>query len=547
MNPSESRPLVSLPFKVCEVARRRPHRTALLNGDTRITYRELVDRFTELGVHLSRAGVSSGAIVGAFAGSCVWYVVSLLALRHIGAVVVLMAHDGGKSQWDVVANNLSLDYLVAPCSREQRIPHPFTDLSCTTEIILEEAGSGSIWIARIDRDKAQPRAALPGVDYVFCSSGTSGEPKLVAHSEATLAAGAQLLRNSSSRIFRTLLDACSISLLSSIWRRRRAVQSVLRAPKWLTSMPFNTISGHTFAALTLRRGQTLVMFDGDTPSEVLRVVRRAGVTHLACPTTFAASLAQLAATERATRYYRTLFIIGVGSSRVSCSLLEQLRESFGCVVAAGYGMTETGGAVALWYLVSARGRSTAKHATLETSIEIRDDRGSRQRNGLVGEIYVRTPGLMLGYLRKGRLNSNLIDNHGWFATGDSGVVDTRGRLTVLGRLDEIINRGGKKFVASDVEACLTRNGSVLCAAVVGVPHETIGQRTWAFVQPEKTYIDLPALRASVAKELATHMVPDEFIVSSYLPTSTNGKVRKAELIRTALQMEDGSDKHSIVH
>jgi acyl-CoA synthetase (AMP-forming)/AMP-acid ligase II len=126
------------------------------------------------------------------------------------------------------------------------------------------------------------------------------------------------------------------------------------------------------------------------------------------------------------------------------------------------------------------------------------------------------------------------DDDGWLRTGDAGEIDDRGYLTLRGRVDDVISRGGEKVHPEDVEAVLASHPAVREVAVASVPDPTMGEAVGAFVVPsDGGSIDETELRAFARERLSGHKVPSVWRVISELPRNSAGKVMRRALPRDA--------------
>jgi acyl-CoA synthetase len=167
-------------------------------------------------------------------------------------------------------------------------------------------------------------------------------------------------------------------------------------------------------------------------------------------------------------------------------------------------------------------------------VHVVDDQSHPLPTGSAGEILVRGPERMLGYLDEAA-NRTALDDAGWFRTGDVGVLDDAGFVTITGRLKDVINRGGEKFSARDIEDVLAAHPAVRQAAVVAGPDARFGEVPIAFVVLDG------ATRPS-AEELVVHLratgvarqkTPVAWHFVDSLPMTPSGKVKKFELVQTA--------------
>jgi fatty-acyl-CoA synthase len=156
--------------------------------------------------------------------------------------------------------------------------------------------------------------------------------------------------------------------------------------------------------------------------------------------------------------------------------------------------------------------------------------------GEAGEIAVKGPTLMLGYLRVAV--EDTFDEEGFFRTGDSGFIDDQGRLHWLGRLNDIIKTGGANVSPLEIDAVLVECPGVKIAATVGVPHETLGEMVVTCVVPEAgATLDENHVRAFVSKRLSSYKVPRRvlFLAESDLTLTGSNKVKTAPLRELAAQ------------
>jgi acyl-CoA synthetase (AMP-forming)/AMP-acid ligase II len=145
---------------------------------------------------------------------------------------------------------------------------------------------------------------------------------------------------------------------------------------------------------------------------------------------------------------------------------------------------------------------------------------------------VRGPERMLGYV-DAALSAEVVDDAGWFYTGDLGTVDDAGYVTITGRHKDIINRGGEKFSAREIEDLLARHPKVADVAVIGVPGGRLGERVCAAVvaRSRDAGAEPGELRSFLeAARIARQKIPEEFLIVDELPRTAAGKVQKFVLI-----------------
>ena len=222
-----------------------------------------------------------------------------------------------------------------------------------------------------------------------------------------------------------------------------------------------------------------------------------------------------------------LQVAHIGGAPLPPETLRAFAERFRCPVLEGYGMTETG-TVSSNRLGKERAGSVGTPAA---GIEIRVDAPA----GEVGEVRVRGGWLMRAYWRQPEETDVVLDADGWFATGDLGYLDGDGYLFLVDRKKDLILRGGYSVYPREVEDVLHDHPAVAEAAVVGVPHEELGEEVVALVVPRPGAACEPEeVRAFVRERVAAYKYPRLVVVVDRLPRGPTGKLLKREIDRGPL-------------
>ncbi|WP_022880771.1 class I adenylate-forming enzyme family protein [Gryllotalpicola ginsengisoli] len=217
----------------------------------------------------------------------------------------------------------------------------------------------------------------------------------------------------------------------------------------------------------------------------------------------------------------------------SAPLPEPTRLAFSDVdLVISYGMTEAASQITATPL-GGEAPSGSVGRPVETEVEVRDDDGRPLPEASVGQVWIRGPGVVRRYF--GGAAADRFDADGWLRTGDLGSFDSDGYLTLVGRSDDVINRGGELVYPGDVEEALLTDPRVREAVVVGKPDHVLGQVPVAFIVPagDLDETDAAAL-ASALRELAAARLsraqrPVEITVGTDLPRAATGKVQRARL------------------
>jgi len=232
----------------------------------------------------------------------------------------------------------------------------------------------------------------------------------------------------------------------------------------------------------------------------------------------------------AAAWLRRFHCVFLGGARASASLLAWARDER-IRLAPGYGMTETAAQVATVrpedFLAGGTAAEVLPHAEVNAVDEI--DRAPVPA-GVAGRLLVRTAALFRGYY------PDCGEAQSVFATGDRGNVDADNRLTVIGRLDVIINTGGEKVDPAEVENVILETGLVRSAVVFGVPNEQWGEMVVAAVVGAAS-TDESALDRRIRDVLAGYKVPKRWLCLETLPLNAAGKIDVTELRRLGGQRD----------
>jgi fatty-acyl-CoA synthase len=156
--------------------------------------------------------------------------------------------------------------------------------------------------------------------------------------------------------------------------------------------------------------------------------------------------------------------------------------------------------------------------------------------GAEGEIAALGPSVHLGYHKNPSANAELFTADGWFRTGDLGQFDRAGNVKIVGRLKEMINRGGKKFFPREIEEILYTHPKILHAAIVGVPDARLGERNCLCVIPRPGQtVTLEEVVGYLRDGVATYKLPETIEVFDELPFTPTGKIQRHVLVRRVLE------------
>jgi oxalate---CoA ligase len=352
----------------------------------------------------------------------------------------------------------------------------------------------------------QPRgtATEPGPDdvaLILHSSGTTGRPKRAALRHRNLVASADNII---------------------------ATYALTPADVTLCVMPLFHVHGLVASVLaTLASGGKVVLPSRFNPLGFRRFVREHHVTwYTAVP-----SIHQMVLTrvrdQQASDTGRSLRFARSASAALPQSTLLQIEAAFGVPMLEAYGMTEASHQVASNPLPPAPREAGSVGRGVGVRIGVMDEHGSLLTIGARGEVVIQGPNVIDGYDSNPEANAAAFSS-GWFRTGDLGVLDSSGYLTLVGRLKEMINRAGEKIAPHEIDEVLRRHPAVAEAVTFGVPHPVWGEEVHAVIVLHGEVSEKQLLRHCHA-HLADFKIPKQLHFAEAIPRTATGKVQRTRM------------------
>jgi acyl-CoA synthetase (AMP-forming)/AMP-acid ligase II len=507
---------LSINAAITRAARQWGALPAVREASHQLTYQELLEHVERAAAWLSGAGIGPGAVVCWQTPN--WWEAQVLALAvwHVGAVSSPIAPFYREHELRQVIDQVHPAAVIAAESfRGFGHAEAFDDLLADyglrniPKVVLRGLHCG--WTPFVDvvsHGRRQGYAVLSPDEpcLVLFTSGTTSKAKAAVHSSRTLLAET-----------RQLGDAWGLS-----WED----VAYMAAPLQHITGVLNAMT------IPLLVGACAVLADRwDADQAVIEMIRHR-VTYSAGATVFLQELTEAAC---AARVHLPLRMFACGGASVPRAVMERSEEQ-GIPAARVYGMTELP-------TVTVMNRAFPFDLRAETDgavapgVEVRvvEDGSRSLPTGVEGELLVRGPERMVGYLDP-EDNRAALDAAGWFRTGDVGVLDDAGFVTITGRLKDVINRGGEKFSARDIEDLLMAHPAVRQAAIVAGPDARFGEVSVAFVVLDgHAHPSTGELAAHLhAAGLARQKTPAAWHFVDGLPMTPSGKVKKFELAATAL-------------
>ena len=504
----------------------------LVLGHERLTYAEhfgQVCRFAQ--VLAKRYGVTKGDRVAIAMRNLPEWSVAFWAAISLGAVAVpLNAWLTGR-ELAFCLNDSGARVAVVDGKRASALAFHADTLDLRGIIITRGEGSRDIdgsaaWddllVAVADNTQLANTPMSPEDDAtIFYTSGTTGEPKGVLGSH----------RNICSNIMTVTFRAAMSQL------RKGAIPHALGGKKPTTTIlaatPFFHVTGcHSTLAPALFNGAKIVIMRKWNPEKALGEIERERITKFVGVPGMAL---QLAESPKISDYDTSSLIgIGFGGAPSPSRLQQRLAQYFPqATVEVGYGLTEVSSVATYISGKDYEAKPTSVGHVIPTGdIKIIDDKGASLVAGEVGEICLNGPNVTKGYWRNRKSSAETFDS-GWIRTGDIGMLDADGFLYVLDRAKDMLLRGGENIYCVEIENALYGHPAVIEAAVIGRPHDILGQEVVAVVQTiAETRPSETDLIEYCRERLAPFKVPVQIDIRNVpLPSSASGKIVKKQLQR----------------
>jgi oxalate---CoA ligase len=212
------------------------------------------------------------------------------------------------------------------------------------------------------------------------------------------------------------------------------------------------------------------------------------------------------------------------SASLAPQVMHDLEAAFGAPVLEAYGMTEAAHQMASNPLPPGERKPGSVGRGTDVRVSIMDGNGTHLKAGERGEVVIQGPNVIKGYESNPEANATAFTD-GWFRTGDQGFLDADGYLTLVGRLKELINRGGEKISPREIDEVLLAHPAVAEAVCFGVPHPTWGEEVAAAVVLREAATESDLL-AYCRERLSDYKRPKQIHITEAIPRTATGKIQR---------------------
>jgi long-chain acyl-CoA synthetase len=491
----------------------RGDKIAYRDAQTAVSYAGLYDRTGNLAGHLADIGIAPGDTVAIMLPNSVQWVESCLAIARAGAISVPISYD----------------------STEAEIGYRLADADCKAMITTGERGD---LLARL-------QASAPNLKTMIVTDrGQTSAPALRYETLATSPP------KSTPRDPASLHETSFIPYTSGTTGRAKGVQLTVHGMLWIVAACWAPITGlserdcvlsplplfHSYALNlsvlgTLATGATCHIMERFSTGEAVRLLKTGTFTYFPGVPTMFHYLLQATRDEAGLRFANLRVCISAGAI-MPATLNRDFERHLGVPLLDGYGITETSTMVTMNWPTGQRVLGSCGFPVPGLAVRIVDAAGRDVDPGHEGELIVRGPSVMPGYHNKPEETRNALRD-GWYRTGDLAKSDDNGFLTITGRLKELIIRGGQNIAPAEIEEVVNTFAPVLDCAVVGVPHEHLGEVPALFVvtRPGLT-VEIEALLGHCRQKLSAYKIPHVVQFIAEIPRTGSGKIIRYKLRET---------------
>jgi long-chain acyl-CoA synthetase len=499
---------------IAELLRRhaaaRGGKCAYRDAHTSVTYAELDVRTGNLAGHLADLGIAPNETIAIMLPNSVQWVESCFAIARAGAIGVPISYD----------------------ATETEIAYRLTDAACKAVITTAERG---VFFTRLKTSTPQLKMLIV-TDRGECGADALRYAKLVSQAP-----------RSPPRDPASMHDTAFILYTSGTTGRAKGVALTVHGMLWVTAACWAPITGlgerdtllsplplfHSYALnlsvlSILATGASAYIMERFSTSEAVRLLKTGEFTYFPGVPTMFHYLLQATRGEAAVKFPNLKLCVSAGAI-MPATLNREFESHLGVKLLDGYGITETSTMVTMNWPSGNRIMGSCGIPVPGLAVRIVDLNGRDVAPGQEGELIVHGPNVMPGYHNKPEETRNAL-RAGWYYTGDLARSDENGFLTITGRLKELIIRGGQNIAPAEIEEVVNTFEAVLDCAVVGIPHQHLGEVPALFVvpRPGKTF-DSEVLLAYCRVRLSAYKLPHVVRTIAEIPRTGSGKIIRYKL------------------
>ena len=488
---------------VADAASKNPDGEALVCGEQRLTWREVVLQSARVAAGLRKLGLEQGDRIALLLGNRIEFALALFAAAHLGAVTVLLGTRQQKPEIAHVLTDCGAVLLIHEATLADRLPDARDVPDLKQRISLDAAGSAFSVLTGHAPLQEPAEVGEEDTAMILYTSGTTGRPK-----------GAMLAH-------------CNIIHSAMIYE---ACMELTAADRSIAAVPLAHVTGVVANIMSMVRcAGTLVIVAEFKAAEYLKIAARERVTQtVMVPAMYNLCLLQADFDSYDLSAWR---IGGFGGAPMPIATIEKLAAKIpGLKLINAYGSTETTSPSTIM-----PPELTAEHIDSVglpcpgAEIIVVDAEGRELPRGDIGEIWIHGGSVIRGYWNNPKATAESFTG-GFWHSGDLGSIDAENFVRVFDRQKDMINRGGLKIYSAEVESVLAGHADVVESAIIATPCPVLGERVHAVIVTRGNDVRPEALRAWCAERLSDYKVPETMTLTTEpLPRNANGKVMKKQL------------------
>lgn len=468
--------------------------TMIVYHEKETTYKEFYDTATSIAASIQDINLEKNSIIALLMDNTDAFPLAYFAVQFAGYIVMPINTKLAAPEIQFILENSQAKGIVVDEKLHSKLEK--TGYTFQAKILSHELYD----LPNLTAHYREPKIEGDDVAVVMYTSGTTGKPKGV------------------------MLTHQNILATSELWAKPMELTTNDRL--FICTPLFHCAGTHVFMVPTFYVGATFIIEESFSPTNIVRQLSETKATFFfGVP-----SMYTLILNSEVDDAYdlSNLRLFGYGAAPMPYELIKKLKEKYPKVkVQNFYGQTENSPAATSLLDVDALTKIGSVGKPLDrTSIRIDDGEGRELPTGYVGEITVKGPQVMKGYLNN-KEETNFALRNGWLYTGDLGRVDEEGYLFIVDRKKDMIIRGGENIYPIEIEEVLFQMPQVFEAAVVGIPHPVYGEVPKAYVRLKEGFeLTADDILTYGVTQLAKYKLPYEIEFIDELPRNASGKVLK---------------------
>jgi acyl-CoA synthetase (AMP-forming)/AMP-acid ligase II len=472
-----------------------------------VSYAALRERTGNLAGHLANLGIAASDTVAMLLPNGVAWVETCFSIARANAISVPISYEATEPEIAYRLSDANCRAIVTTAERADLVAKLKGNApSLATVILIGGAGTTDYEALASTPPKSAPRDPddIHSPAFILYTSGTTGRAKGVL-----------------------LTVHGMLWIVAACWA---PIAGLSERDTVLSPLPlFHSYALNLSVLGVLATGASECILEKFSVSEAVRLLQTGEFTVFPGVPTMFHYLLQATHDEKGLGFPNLRLCISAGAI-MPATLNREFEQRFGVPLLDGYGITETSTMVTMNWPTGARVLGSCGFPVPGLSVRIVDAVHARDvAPGEEGELIVRGPNVMPGYHNKPEETAKALRN-GWYHTGDLAKSDANGFLTITGRLKELIVRGGQNIAPAEIEEAVNTYPAVLDCAVVGVPHDSLGEVPALFVVARKGQaIEAGALLAHCRAQLSAYKVPHAVHLIESIPRTGSGKIIRYKL------------------